>query len=210
MNSPIQNDEVNNMGIVPINKDKRVLRAQLLTERQAISPADKKKRDAVLCEKVYCLIHTAFKNSNTSGALSQKKVIAIYSPIKGEPDLTALFQQLIDEGYIVALPVVVEKNTPLKFMPYTPGSLVTGVFGILEPSWDESKQVTPDVIVIPCLGFNEKNYRLGYGGGFYDRTLAMLKKSSHSPFTIGVSYAHLKCDFEINEFDVPINIMCIS
>jgi hypothetical protein len=56
MNSPIQNDEVNNMGIVPINKDKRVLRAQLLTERQVISPADKKKRDAVLCEKVYGLI----------------------------------------------------------------------------------------------------------------------------------------------------------
>ena len=198
------------MGIVPINRDKRVLRAQLLTERQAISPADKKKRDAVLCEKVHGLIHTAFKNSNTSGDSSQKKVIAIYSPIKGEPDLTALFQQLIDDGYIVALPVVVEKNAPLKFMPYTPDTLVTGAFGIIEPSWDESKQVTPDIIVIPCLGFNEKNYRLGYGGGFYDRTLAMLKKSLHSPFTIGVSYAHLKCDFEINEFDIPISIMCIS
>lgn len=109
-------------------------------------------------------------------------IIGFYWPIKGEFDLRNLVTDFLDLGWKAALPVVVETGAPLEFHQWSPEtSLVPGVWNIPVPQ--EQKKVTPSVLLIPLVGFDEKNYRLGYGGGYYDRTLA---SPGNRPLTIGV------------------------
>lgn len=111
------------------------------------------------------------------------KVIAGYWPIKSEPDLRPWLAAQRDKGVIVALPVVVAKGQPLVFRPWEPGGpMVRGVWNILEP--DTTATVTPDLVLAPALGWDDAGYRLGYGGGYYDRTLAR-----HRPPVIGIALA---------------------
>ena len=111
-------------------------------------------------------------------------VVAIYWPFRGEPDLRAWAASVIGRGGMLALPVVVEKAAPLVFRAWTPGDrLEKGVWNIPIPS--EDRQVIPDVVIAPVVGFDGGHYRLGYGGGFYDRTLAALPRK---PRVIGVGY----------------------
>lgn len=115
----------------------------------------------------------------------QGLVVAIYWPFRGEPDLRAWAASVIGRGGRLALPVVVEKAAPLVFRAWTPGDrLEKGVWNIPIPA--EDRQVIPDVVIAPVVGFDGGNYRLGYGGGFYDRTLAALPRK---PRVIGVGYA---------------------
>ena len=113
------------------------------------------------------------------------KVIAIYWPFRGEPDLRGWAGKMSDQGATIALPVVVEKAAPLVFRSWKAGEkLEKGVWNIPFPA--EGAEVTPDVVISPVVGFDGGNYRLGYGGGFYDRTLAALTRR---PVVIGVGYA---------------------
>ncbi len=101
--------------------------------------------------------------------------IGVYLPIRSEPDLSACYAQWRAQGRRLALPVVTGKNEPLTFRVWEAGALLrTAAFGVQVPETDET--VVPDVLVIPCVGFrvlDGRPYRLGYGGGFYDRTLAL-------------------------------------
>ena len=109
-------------------------------------------------------------------------IIGFYWPIKGEFDLRSLITDLIGQGWQAALPVVVKKETPLEFCLWTPDTkLVPGVWNI--PAPQQPVPVTPTVILVPLVGFDKGNYRLGHGGGYYDRTLAGF---NHRPLTIGV------------------------
>ncbi len=108
------------------------------------------------------------------------KRIAFYWPFAGEYDPMPAMLQFHD----VALPVVVGKNLPLEFRTWTPQTeMETGVYAIPHPK--PGPPVTPDIVVVPTLGFDAAGYRLGYGGGYYDRTLAAL--GSDIP-TIGVAF----------------------
>ena len=112
------------------------------------------------------------------------KVVAIYWPFRGEPDLRSWAQRVIERGGTVALPVVVQKGAPLVFRAWKPGDkLEKGVWNIPIPA--EDRQVMSDIVISPVVGFDAQNYRLGYGGGFYDRTLAALPRK---PIVIGVGY----------------------
>ncbi|GHA63989.1 hypothetical protein GCM10009007_00380 [Formosimonas limnophila] len=183
--------------IVPINVDKRVLRTQLLAARQVMGIPDKLRLDDAICQGVHRLIEAQGDSS---------PVIALYSPIRGEPDLRPLAEQLLSEEFSVVLPVVVGKDVPLKFSRYTrDDALVVSALGILEPELDELNPIRPDVVVIPCVGFDKHGYRLGYGGGFYDRTLAAWKQEGHEPLTIGVAYDEALVMFEVGTFDVPMD-----
>jgi len=112
------------------------------------------------------------------------RIISLYWPFKGEPDLRSWLIQLIERGARIALPVVVEKNAPLEFRLWSPGEpLERGIWNILVPA--HGATVMPDIVIAPVVGFDAANYRLGYGGGYFDRTLAAAPKK---PFAIGIGY----------------------
>lgn len=117
-------------------------------------------------------------------SLRPPQVVSIYWPFRGEPDLRAWAEALSGRGIGLALPVVVAKRTPLIFRRWHPGArLERGVWNIPYPA--DGALVTPDVVIAPLVGFDPQGYRLGYGGGFFDRTLASL---SPRPLAIGVGH----------------------
>ena len=112
------------------------------------------------------------------------RIVSLYWPFRGEPDLRPWMASIIERGGSAALPVVVEKAHPLVFRAYRPGDrLEKGVWNIPIPA--DGEGVIPDVVISPLVGVDPANYRLGYGGGFFDRTLAALPKK---PLVIGVGY----------------------
>ena len=101
--------------------------------------------------------------------------IAVYWPIRGEPDMSPLFGALRTRGARLALPVVTGKDRPLHFRAWeVKDILVSGVWNIPIPS-PSADTIIPDCIVVPVVGFDRAGYRLGYGGGYYDRTLAAMR-----------------------------------
>ena len=116
-----------------------------------------------------------------------------------------LLGKLVAEGWTTALPIVVGKELPLMFRCWVPGEpLVSGLWDIQIPV-ETSPEVEPDVLLVPMLAFDRKGYRLGYGGGFYDRTLAKLR-ALKKVTAIGVAYAGQEVD-EVphGEYDQPLD-----
>ena len=112
------------------------------------------------------------------------RVISASWPFRGEPDLRGFIDRVSTRGGRCALPVVVERGKPLVFRPWSPGEpLAKGVWNIPVPATTE--EVLPDVVIAPVVGFDQACYRLGYGGGFFDLTLATMK---NSPLKLGVGY----------------------
>jgi 5-formyltetrahydrofolate cyclo-ligase len=112
------------------------------------------------------------------------RVIGGYWPIKGEADLRPWLAALHDRGAQVALPVVVEKGRPLVWRRWQPGlAMERGDWNIPVPP-ASAGTVLPDLALAPLVGWDAAGYRLGYGGGYFDRTLASL--GERKPFVIGV------------------------
>jgi len=115
--------------------------------------------------------------------------ISFYWPFRGEPDLRPLMRVLAGEGFSLALPVVIEPKTPLVFRPWQPGAkMELGVWNIPGPATKE--EVVPRLLLAPVVGFTPDLYRLGYGGGYFDRTLAKLGPS-HAAIGIGYEMGRL-------------------
>ncbi len=172
-------------------QDKKTLRKKLLAIRKAIPESLKRQYNHAICLQV--------------GAwLGEKaaKTISVYLPIRNEPDLMELYEAL--SGKIqMALPYVPAKDSSLQFIAWQPGDeLVEGAFHIPVPK--TMKQVSmPEVLIIPCVGYTAERYRLGYGGGFFDRTL----EGQKNILTIGVAYSRLKTSFQIEKFDIPLSVI---
>lgn len=110
--------------------------------------------------------------------------VSLYWPFRGEPDLRLWMQSVYESGMRVALPVVVAKAQPLVFRAWWPGApMARGVWNIPYPA--DGEIIVPDVVIAPLVGFDAAGFRLGYGGGFFDRTLAAL---APSPIAIGVGH----------------------
>ena len=110
--------------------------------------------------------------------------ISAYWPFRGEPDLRPFMERMTSLGARCALPVVVEKAAPLVFRAWRSGDrLERGIWNIPVPA--EGADVLPDIVIAPVVGFDPSCYRLGYGGGFFDRTLAALPRK---PRVFGVGY----------------------
>ncbi|WP_212524632.1 5-formyltetrahydrofolate cyclo-ligase [Actibacterium sp. MT2.3-13A] len=109
-------------------------------------------------------------------------VVGLYWPFRGELDLRGWMARAHARGHPVALPVVAGKAQPLVFREWTPGcAMARGVWNIPIPA--EGRALRPGVVIAPLVGVDPQGYRLGYGGGFYDRTLAAL---APRPLAIGV------------------------
>lgn len=127
--------------------------------------------------------------------------IGIYWPMRNEPDLRALYADWAAAGKQLALPIVIDKNLPLKFYSWAPGTaLVKDVMGVWIPATAEV-EVYPELMLVPCVGFNDARMRLGYGGGFYDRTLAKTTRAQ----AIGVAYDCTRAAFEGEDHDVALD-----
>ena len=128
--------------------------------------------------------------------------LAFCWPIKGEYDARHLARTLRSRGALTALPVVVKPKSPLIFREWHPGvEMVAGVLDIPYPVG--SPDVVPEAVLLPMNGWDLQGYRLGYGGGFFDRTLASLAKR---PLTIGVTYEFAKLgSIHPQSWDIPLD-----
>jgi 5-formyltetrahydrofolate cyclo-ligase len=111
-----------------------------------------------------------------------------FAPLAEEFRLWPLLRRLHAEGVALGLPVIVGKGKPLLFRAWRPGDVTdAGVWGIAQPKVDKPV-VEPDILLVPLLAFDAKGWRLGYGGGFYDRTLRTLR--ARKPIVaVGIAYA---------------------
>jgi 5-formyltetrahydrofolate cyclo-ligase len=128
--------------------------------------------------------------------------VAFCWPIKGEYDARHLARTLRERGALTALPVVVAPKTPLIFREWHPGvRLGRGALDIPFPM--NSPEVAPDAVLLPMNGWDRQGYRLGYGAGFFDRTLASLAKK---PLVVGISYELAKLDtIHPQAWDLPMD-----
>lgn len=162
---------------------RRAERQRLLAERAALSVADRSDIALAITTHLEGLLSARF------GSL-QGASLSAWWPIKAELDLRPWLARLAAGGVRVVLPVVVEKSAPLKFRPWSPDCrMERGVWNILVPA--EGPEVDPDICLAPVVGWDRAGFRLGYGGGYFDRTLAALYPR---PFTIGVGMDTARID----------------
>ncbi|MFQ5624485.1 MAG: 5-formyltetrahydrofolate cyclo-ligase [Paracoccaceae bacterium] len=118
--------------------------------------------------------------------LENVRIVSGYLPIRTEIDPVAAMSALFGQGKRVCVPVIRGSGQPLDFREWTPdAALQDGPFGAKIPR--EGKLLRPDLLIVPLVAFDEKCYRLGYGGGFYDRTLEKLRASGRA-IAIGLAY----------------------
>jgi 5-formyltetrahydrofolate cyclo-ligase len=129
--------------------------------------------------------------------LPRGAAVSGYWPLEGELDVRPLLTQIHGGGHAIGLPVVIGKAKPLLFRRWSPGAvLVQGGFKVMTPP-EGAPEIEPDVLLVPLLAFDRAGYRLGYGGGFYDRTLEMRRRqahargpdSGHPVLAIGIAFA---------------------
>lgn len=174
----------------PSEQIKPALRQSLLAVRRAIPQLQKNRWDEAISQ--YLL---AYLRQNRLTA------IAVYMPIRGEPDLTPLYETLNRQGTALALPVVRNKAAPLQFAAWQPGeAMAKDKTGVAVP---ENLHLVPRprAILVPCLGFTRERFRLGYGGGYFDRTLTEPPR----PHAIGIAYSSLQTRFPVEPHDIPLD-----
>ncbi len=122
------------------------------------------------------------------------KIIASFISFKSEISTQFLNEFLLNNGKILCLPIIKNNSETLNFIEYNlKTKLVSGKFGIMQPS-DLDKEFLPEIILTPCLAFDENGFRLGYGGGYYDKTFSYLKKIKHKFISIAVAFDDQKID----------------
>lgn len=177
---------------------RRAERARLRAARDALSVADRQALSAALASHLRQFLAERF------GAAAGM-VLSAYWPIKGEPDLRALMAELHGAGIIIALPVVEVRASPLVFRRWRPGlQMVRGDWNIPVPP-PEAERLAPDVALAPVVGWDGAGFRLGYGGGYFDRTLASL---TPRPFSIGIGLqaARIATIFP-QAHDIPLDVI---
>ena len=149
----------------------------------------------------------ASTDAGTTGS-RRSPTVAGYWPLAGEPDLTAILRALDAQGIPVVLPVMAGRGLPLEFHRWRQDeTLLPGPFGVMQPV--RSQPLVPDIILVPSLGYTRKADRIGYGAGFYDRTLATLQKAGFTPLAIGIGWREGRIDLEEDAYrpqahDMPL------
>jgi 5-formyltetrahydrofolate cyclo-ligase len=170
--------------------EKTALRRALAAMRAAIDPDRKAEWDAAIGAHL-----VAWWRAQPVAALG------VYWPLRGEADLSVAYAELARCGVRLALPVVVARDAALGFADWQPGeAMVKDAMGVAVPA--ALRMVArPPALLVPCVGFNEDGFRLGYGGGFYDRTLALEPR----PITLGIAYACQAARFASAPHDVALD-----
>jgi len=159
-------------------------------------------REAIVATGIEAMRQAIDANLERSFPQLAQGVVAFCWPIRNEYDARHLAKHLRERGATTALPVVVAPKTPLVFREWHPGiALAEGALGIPYPA--HSREITPDTVLLPMNGWDADGYRLGYGGGFFDRTLAALARR---PLVIGVSYELARMEtIHPQSWDIPVD-----
>lgn len=181
---------------LPPHEYRRALRRQLLEQRLLLNPADIQ----IFSERIQWHVEQRF-------SFLSKQRVGFCWPMKNEPDLRPLMERWLAfnyEGFEALLPVVVAKNEPLRFRRWGRGAAMEeDCYGIPTPA--EGIFRTPEALLLPVNGFDEAGYRLGYGGGFFDRTLASL---TPSPLAIGIGFEVARVEtIHPEPHDMPLDAM---
>jgi 5-formyltetrahydrofolate cyclo-ligase len=171
---------------------KATLRKSLLVARLALPAEQRKRCDTAICERLLAWL-----------SLQSHMAIGVYWPIQGEPDLRPIYAALVKGGATLALPLVSQRNAALTFSVWRPGdALMKDACGVPVPAV-QSAQVSPDLVLVPCVGFNRDLFRIGYGAGYYDHTLA---ESPHLR-SLGIAYDAALTRFDPDAHDVPLDVV---
>lgn len=158
---------------------RQAVRRERIAAREALPAAEHARKSAAVLDHL-------------DGLLASRKpgMLAFYWPIRAEIDCRPLVTRLLAQGWRACLPVVVERAAALDFHAWTPEAhMVLGAHGI--PTVAGGPAVSPEVVLLPVNAFDGDGYRLGYGGGYYDRTLAA---SMPRPYAIGIGFALARVD----------------
>jgi 5-formyltetrahydrofolate cyclo-ligase len=148
-------------------------REELIQRRMALSVESRQ----ALCERAMAQLAQAVD-------LKDYQVLGFCWPMRGEFDVRSLAKRHLAMGGDAAIPVVVERSAPVEFWRWQPGAAMTkGIWDIPIPK--ERAVVMPDAVLVPLVGFDPCGFRLGYGGGYFDRTLAAARPR---PYAIGLGY----------------------
>jgi 5-formyltetrahydrofolate cyclo-ligase len=154
-------------------------RAELIALREAIPDPDYHRWNSAITESLM-----------RGFPVLQSRAVGFCWPHRGEYDPRPYMEFLHERGATLAFPEVVSRHEPLRFRKWWPGApMTTGAYGIPVP--DETDLVAVRAIVIPMIGFDKLGFRLGYGGGYFDRTLA---GTGPRPLAIGVAFEMLRLD----------------
>ena len=165
-----------------IFQDKALLRRGVLARRAALDPA----------------MRTAFSERLTVQGLAlaarhEARAVSAFHPIRDEPDTLALLDALADRGIVTALPITGKRGDRLTLRAFRPGDpTVIGAMRIPEPS-PGAALVEPDLLFVPLAAFDRRGHRIGYGAGYYDRTLSFLRARRR---TVAVGVAYAVCEVE--------------
>jgi 5-formyltetrahydrofolate cyclo-ligase len=175
------------------SQDKQALRRQLQAERQGL--VDRHQRSVQLQQVLRVWL-----------VRRQEQRIGAYWPIKGEFDaLPALYRwSEAEPGRQIGLPVIDRETRQLRFHVWYPGCpMEDDAYGIPKPK--DTPQFEPQLLLVPCVGYGPRGLRLGYGGGFYDRSLAQV---APRPATAGLAYSHGFVPWlQAQPHDVPLDAM---
>jgi 5-formyltetrahydrofolate cyclo-ligase len=173
-----------------IRRWRKQTRDELIQRRAALTAEARRSLAAQACARLAQL------------DLARYRVLGFCWPIRGEFDVRGIVEEHLARGGVAALPVVVREAAPLEFWRWSPGvAMQTGVWNIPIPKHREL--VTPDAVIAPLVGFDGAGFRLGYGGGYFDRTLAAAEPR---PFAIGLGYEESRLEtIHPQAHDIPMN-----
>ncbi len=177
-----------------MNKAKAVLREAMKARRAALSPAERQRQAQSLAGADLMAL-----------GLSPPAIVSAFNSFGDELDTGPLLRRLKAEGYRLALPVMQGKARPLLFRAWAPGDAMRRVqWGIEEPL-ETSPLVEPDILLVPLLAADASGHRLGYGGGYYDRTLRDLR-SRRSVVALGLAFDEQVVDAVPHlDYDEPLD-----
>ena len=173
-------------------------RKRLLGLREELPDAVRAEMDHRIVDHLRPLIRDMLRGSRPPWRIGG------YWPIRNEPDIRALFHELTKGGHRIGLPLVDRVQRPLTFVHWKPQSaMAPGFLGVPVPT--SGNAVYVELLLVPCLGFSVGpdgvKHRLGYGGGYYDRTLAARRCK-----TIGIAYETMRAEhFAPGPHDVPLD-----
>ncbi len=164
------------------------LREKLKQKRAAQEPRDISRGALLIRGRLFTWLATNQTRIREAGGTPVRRIAAFWS-MPGEPELQPLLRQWAEEdGYEISLPVVRSADAPLEFRCWQPGeALQEGPYGIQEPTGAVAP--LPDIVLVPTLGYTRQGDRLGYGKGYYDRTLADWRAQGHAFTSMGVAWA---------------------